>query len=68
MSSIFQDRRGNLWRKNIMLLRLMEEEWTPIVLKAWASKTISGCLKAKVGGKQVHLGTFAPIKGKSFWQ
>ena len=51
-----------------MLLRRMEEEWTTIVFKTWASNTISGCLEAKVGGKQVHLGTFALIKGKSFWQ
>ena len=51
-----------------MLLRRVEEEWNNIVLKTWAPKTISGCLEAKVGWKQVYLVTFAPIKDKSFWQ
>ena len=31
-------------------------------MKTWVSKTISGCLEAKVVGKQVKLGTFAAIK------
>ena len=32
------------------------------MLNTWASNTISGCLEAKVGGEQVYLGTFVPIK------
>ena len=34
--------------KNFMLLRRLEKEWTPIELNTWASKTISGCLEARV--------------------
>ena len=52
--------------KNIMLLRRMEERWTPILLKTCYSKTISGFLEAKVGGKQVRLGNFLSIKDKFF--
>ena len=37
------------------------------MLKTWASNTISGILEAKVGWKQVQMGTFGPIKDKSFW-
>ena len=51
-----------------MLLRRVEEEWTPIMLKSWASKTTSGSIEDKVGGKQVKLGKFAPIKDKVCWQ
>ena len=51
---------------NIMLLRRLEEEWNPIVLKTWASKNISGCLGDKFLAKQVQMGTFAPIKDKVF--
>ena len=54
--------------KNLMLLRRVDEEWTPIVLKTWALKTISDSLEAKFGGKPVQLGTFAPIKDKVCWQ
>ena len=54
--------------KKIMLLRRVEEEWTPIVLKTWASKNISGRIEAKVGGEKGHLGTFAPIKYKVCWK
>ena len=54
--------------KNIMLMRQMEEEWTHIVLNTWSSKTISGCLEDEVGGNQVHMGTFAPIKYTFFWK
>ena len=50
-----------------MLLRRMEEEWTPIVLKTWDSNTISGFLEDKSGVNQVPLGTFVPIKDKVFW-
>ena len=46
----------------------MEEEWNPIELKNWCSGTISGCLEARVGGKQLQLGTFAPIRDKVFYQ
>ena len=53
---------------NLMLPWLMEEEWTPIELKTWDSNTISGWLYARVGGKQVKMITFAPIKDKSFCQ
>ena len=53
--------------KKLMLLRRVEEEWTPIVLKTWASKTISVSLEDKVGGKSLQLGTFAPIKDKVCW-
>ena len=47
-----------------MLLRRMEEDWTPIKLKTWESKTISGFPEARVGGKHVQLGNFSPIKDK----
>ena len=39
------------WAHNVMLLRHRGEEWNPIKLKTWAYMTISGCLKARVGGK-----------------
>ena len=51
-----------------MLLRQMKEEWTPIELKTWASRTISGCIEDRVGGEKVKLVTFAPIRDKVFWQ
>ena len=54
--------------KHLMLLRLVEEEWTPIALKTWVSNTISGSLMSKVGWNQVHLGTFDIIKDKLCWQ
>ena len=53
---------------NVMLLRQMEEDWTPIELKNWYYKTFIGCLKDRVGGKQVQLGTFAPTRDKILWQ
>ena len=53
--------------KSLMLLILMEEEWAPTVLKTWAPNTIYGSLETKVGGEQVQLGTFSPIKYKVFW-
>ena len=49
---------------NFMLLRQMEEKWTPIELNTWTTKTISACLEDRVGEKQVQLGTFVPIKDK----
>ena len=57
---------ANCGANNIMLLIQMEEEWTPIEFKTWDSNTISGCLEAMVGRKQVHLGTFSHIKDKGF--
>ena len=51
-----------------MLIIGIDEEWTPIELKTWGDRTISGCLKTRVGGEQVQLGTFAPIRDKVFWQ
>ena len=54
--------------QNAMLLRQREEDYNPIELKNWDSKTISGCLKARVGGKQVQLVTFSPIRYKIFYQ
>ena len=67
-SSILQG-RGATYRANyLMLLRKIEEKWTPIELKTWASKTISGCLEDNVGYKKAQMGTFSPIKGKAFWK
>ena len=63
-SSTLQGRGSNRRRKNIMLLRRVEEDWNRVVLKTWLSKTISRILEDKVGGKQLQLGNFAPIKDK----
>ena len=46
----------------------MEENLTPINLNTWASQTVSECLEERVGVKQVHIGTFAPISDRVFWQ
>ena len=46
----------------------MEEKLTPIKIKTWESQTVSGCLDARVGGKQAHLGTPAYIRDRVFWQ
>ena len=43
----------------------MEEKLTPIKINIWASWTVSGCLDARVWGKQVHIGTSTYIKGYS---
>ena len=51
-----------------MLLIQLEEEWTPIELKTWASKTISGCLESRVGGNKVRFSTFTPIRDIVFCQ
>ena len=51
-----------------MLLRKIEEEWTPIKLKTWVYNTISGCLEARVGGNQVQMGALVPIKDKVLCQ
>ena len=53
---------------NVMLLRRMEEEWTPIDLNTFSSKIISVCLEDRVEENQVQLGTFATIKDKVLWQ
>ena len=46
----------------------MEEKLTPIKIKTWASWTVIGCLDAKVGGNQVHIGTSTHIRDIVFWQ
>ena len=46
----------------------MEENLTPINLNTWASQTVSECLEERVGVNQVHIGTFAPISDRVFWQ
>ena len=37
-------------------------------MKTWDYHTISGCLEARVGGEQVQLGNFGPIRDKFFWK
>ena len=44
--------------QNIILI--MEEKLTPIKLKTWAYRTVSGCSESRVGVKQIHIGTPAP--------
>ena len=39
----------------------MEEKLTPIKINTCASWTVSGCLDARFGGKQVHIGTSTHI-------
>ena len=46
----------------------MEEKLTPIKINTWASWTVSGCLDARFGGKQVHIGTSTHIRGIVLWQ
>ena len=46
----------------------MEEKLTPIKLKTWASWTVSGCLEARVGLKQVHIVTSSPMRDIVFWK
>ena len=41
----------------------MEEKLTPIKINTCASWTVSGCLDARFGGKQVHIVTSTYIKG-----
>ena len=43
--------------QNIILIIRMEEKLTPIKLKIWASRIVSGCLKVRVGVNQFHIGT-----------
>ena len=42
----------------------MEEKLTHIKIKTWVSWTVSGCLCKIFGGKQVHIGTSAPIRDR----
>ena len=44
----------------------MEEKLTPIKIKTWASRTVSGCLDVRVGGNQVHIGTSTTIRDRVF--
>ena len=41
--------------QNIILMMRMEEKLTYISIKTWASRTVSGCLYERVGGKEFHL-------------
>ena len=53
---------------NTILMMNMEEKLTPIKLKTWVSRTISGCFEERVGVNQVHLGASSPIMDIVFWQ
>ena len=64
-SNTLQDRGNNLCSKNLMLLRRAKEEWTPIELKTWSSKTISGSLEDRVGGKFIATGYLCAHQGQS---
>ena len=54
--------------QHIMFMMRMEEKLTPIKIKTWVSRTVSGCLDTRVGGKKVHLVTSTPIRGRVLWQ
>ena len=41
--------------QNIILMMRMEDKFTLMKLNTWASRTVSGCLEARVGGKQYHI-------------
>ena len=41
--------------QNIILMMKMEEKLNPINLKTWVSRTVSGCLEARVGRNKVQL-------------
>ena len=51
--------------QNIILMMRMEEKLNPIKINTCESQTVSGCLDARVGGNQVHIGTSTNIKGYS---
>ena len=53
--------------QNIVLMMRMEEKLTTVKIKTWESWTVSGCLYERVGGKQVHLGTYTTIRDIVFW-
>ena len=46
----------------------MEEKFTPIKIKTWASRTVSGCLDKRVGVNKVHLVTSTSIRDRVCWQ
>ena len=52
--------------QNIILMMRMEEKLNPINIKTWASRTISGCLDTRVGGKKVHLVTSTTIRDRVY--
>ena len=54
--------------QNIIMMMRMEEKLTPIKIKTWASRTVSGCLDTRVRGNHVHLVTSNPIMYILFWQ
>ena len=54
--------------QNIILMMRMEDKFTLMKLNTWASRTVSGCLEARVGGKQYHIWTLSPIRDRVFWQ
>ena len=57
-----QSRRATDSVQNICLMTRMENTLTPIKIKTWESLKISGCLEARVGGKEVHIGTSNHIR------
>ena len=54
--------------QNVILMVRMEEKLTPIKLKTWYSRTVSGCLDARLLIRQVHIETSAPIRDRVLWQ
>ena len=48
--------------QNIILMMTMEDKLTPIKINTWAYRTVSGCLDTRVGGNQVHIVTYTPIR------
>ena len=53
--------------QNIIMMS-MEDKLTPIKIKTWASRTVSGCLDTRVGGKKVHIVTYTPIRDIEGWK
>ena len=52
--------------QNIMLMMRMEDKLTPIKIKTWTYRNVSGCLYEMIGVNQVHLVTYAPIRDRVF--
>ena len=50
--------------RNLVLLYIEGEEIRRVVLQAWESHTLSGCISVKVGGLKEQLGTTALIKDR----
>ena len=48
--------------QNIILMMRMEDKLTPIKINTWAYRTVRGCLDTRVGGKQVCIVTYTPIR------